>query len=85
MDVRGVLNQADVGPVVGELDLLDHDGGVTAHDVPGPGDALPENTVLWRIRPLVIVEHLDERDFECSFKFGQVDLSVTLTEAFTLR
>lgn len=45
MDVWGVLDLADVGPVVGELDLLDHDGGITGHDVSGPGDSLTENTV----------------------------------------
>lgn len=61
MDVRGVLDLADEGPVVGELDLLDHDGGVTAHDVSSPDDALPKNSILWRIRPLVEIEHL-ERD-----------------------
>lgn len=58
VDVGGVLDLADVRAVVGELDLLNYDGGVAAHDVAGPTDALPENALQWRIRPLLVVEHL---------------------------
>lgn len=63
VDVWGVLDLAGEGPVVGELDLLHHDGGITAHHVSGPGDPLPEDSFLWRIRPLVEVEHLKRDTF----------------------
>lgn len=58
VNVRRVLDLADEGSIVGELDLLDDDGGVAAHDVPRPGDPLPEEAIGWRIRPKVVVEHL---------------------------
>lgn len=45
VDIRRILDLADVSAVVGELDLLKYNGGVTAHDVASPGDALPEDAV----------------------------------------
>lgn len=57
VDIRRVLDLADVGAVVGELDLLKYDGGVTAHDVAGPLDTLPENALYRRIWFLLVVEH----------------------------
>lgn len=36
VNIRRVFHLADVGAVVGELDLLKYDGGITAHDVTGP-------------------------------------------------
>lgn len=83
MDVWGVLDLADVGPVVGELDLLEHDGGITAHDVSGPGDTLPENSVYWWKRPLVIVEHLKRDTFTSEvegFSSGQIKYWPQLAE-----
>lgn len=43
VDIRRILNLADVSTIVGELDLLKNDGGVSAHDITGPADTLPEN------------------------------------------
>lgn len=68
VDVWGILDLADEGPIVGELDLLDHDGGIAGYDISGPGDSLPEDSVLWRIRSLVVVEHL-KRDTLTNTRF----------------
>lgn len=45
MNIRWILDLADVSAVVGELDLLNYDGGVPAHDITGPRDTLPENAI----------------------------------------
>lgn len=43
MDIRWVLHLAGVGAIVGKLYFLDYDGGITAHDITGPRNALPEH------------------------------------------
>lgn len=58
MNIRRILHLANVGAVIGEFDLLNDDGGVAAHHVSSPEDALPEDAIRWRIRPLLVVEHL---------------------------
>lgn len=45
MNIRRILDLADVSAIVGELDLLNYDGGVTAHDITSPNNTLPENAV----------------------------------------
>lgn len=45
VDIRWILDLADVSAVVGELDLSNYDGSVTAHDVTSPSDTLPENAL----------------------------------------
>lgn len=57
VNIRRVLDLADVGAVVGEFDLLKYDGGVTAHDVTGPRHPLLENALYGRIWPLLVVEN----------------------------
>lgn len=58
VDVGRILDLADIGAIVGELDLLNDDGGIAAHDVPGPDHSLPENAIRRRIWPLLVVEDL---------------------------
>lgn len=58
VNIRRILDLADVRAVVGELDLLNDDGGVAAHHVTSPDDTLPENAFRRGIRPLLVVEHL---------------------------
>lgn len=67
MYIRWVLDLARVSAVVGKLDLFNYDGGVTAHDISGPRDALPEHVVCWRKRSLVEIEHLKKElnGFRC--------------------
>lgn len=59
MDIRWILDLADVSAVVGELDLFKYDGGITAHDITIPRDTLPENAINRRIWSLLVVEHLE--------------------------
>lgn len=61
VNVGRILDLADERAVVGELDLLYDDGGVAAHHVPGPDDALPENAIGRRVRSLLVVEDLREQ------------------------
>lgn len=56
--VRRILDLADVSAVVGELHLLQYDGGVAAHDIAGPTDALSENAIDRGVWFLLVVEHL---------------------------
>lgn len=58
MDIWRILDLADVSAVVGELDLLNYDGGITAHDITVPSDTLPENAIYRRIWSQLVVEHL---------------------------
>ena len=58
MDIRRILDLADVSAVVSELDLLKYDGGVTAHDIASPTDTLSENAIDGGIWFLLVVEHL---------------------------
>lgn len=58
MDVRRVLDLADVRAVVGEFHLSDYDGGIAAQDVTGPKDSVPENAVGGWILFLLEVKHL---------------------------
>lgn len=58
VNVRRILDLADVGAVKGELDLLNDDGGIAAHDVTGPDDPLPEKAVRSGVWPLLVVEDL---------------------------
>lgn len=61
VNVGRILDLADIRAVIGELDLLEDDGGVPAHYVPGPDDPLPENAIGRGIRPLLVVEDLERR------------------------
>lgn len=61
VNIRRILDLADVRAVVGELDLLKDDGGIAAHDVPSPDDSLPENAIRRGIWPLLVVEHLKRK------------------------
>lgn len=45
VDIRRIFDLADVSTIVGELDLLKYDGGITAHDITSPSDTLPENAL----------------------------------------
>lgn len=58
VNVRRILDLADVGAVKGELDLLNDDGGIAAHDVTGPDHPLPEKAVRSGVWPLLVVEDL---------------------------
>lgn len=58
MDVWGVLHLTDVGAIVGELDLLNFNGGITTHDIPGPLDSSPKNAFHGWIWFLLVVEQL---------------------------
>ncbi len=58
MNIRRVFDLADVGAIVGELDLVKYDGGVTARDVSSPRDTLPKDALYRRIWALLVVEHL---------------------------
>lgn len=58
MGIRRVLHLAGVGAIVGKLYFFDYDGGITAHDITGPRNALPEQAVRRRIRFLVVIENL---------------------------
>lgn len=60
MNIRWILDLADVSAIVGEFDLLNYDGGITAHDITSPRDTLPENTFQRGIWPLLVVEYLKE-------------------------
>lgn len=60
MNIRRILDLADVSAIVGELDLLNYDGGVTAHDITSPNNTLPENAVWRRIWSLLVVEYLNK-------------------------
>ncbi len=61
VDIRRILDMADVSAVVGELHLLKYDGGITAHDITVPRDTLPENALYRRIWSPLVVEHLKVR------------------------
>lgn len=61
VNVRRVLDLADEGAVIGELDPLNDDGGVAAHHVAGPEDTLPENAINGGVRPLLVVEDLKKK------------------------
>lgn len=58
VNVRRILDLADVRAVIGELDLLNDDGGIAAHYVTSPDDTPPENAIRWGIWPLLVVEDL---------------------------
>lgn len=65
VNIWRILDLADISAVVGELDLLKYDRGVTAHDIAGPRDAFPEDAIYRRICSLLVVEH---RLFSAWFK-----------------
>lgn len=58
VNIWWVLDLADVRAVIGELDLLNDDGGVAAHHITSPDDTLPENAIRWGVGFLLVVEHL---------------------------
>lgn len=58
VNIRRILDLADIRAVIDELDLLKDDGGIAAHDVTSPDDTLPENAIRWGIWPLLVVEYL---------------------------
>lgn len=58
MNIWRILDLADKGAVIAELDLLYDDGGVAAHHVTGPDDALPENAIRRWVWSLLVVEDL---------------------------
>lgn len=61
MDIGWVLHLADVSAVVGELDLSNYDGGIAAHDVTSPGNALSEESFLWKKWFPLVVKYLQEK------------------------
>lgn len=58
VNIRRILDLADKGAVIAELDLLYDDGGVAAHHVTSPDDALPENAIRRWVWSLLVVEDL---------------------------
>lgn len=58
VNIRRILDLADKGAVIAELDLLYDDGSVAAHHVTSPDDALPENAVRRWVWSLLVVEDL---------------------------
>lgn len=61
VDIRWIPHLADVCSIVGEHHLSNYDGGITAHDITGPGDAFHEDALQRRVWFLLVVEHLHKR------------------------
>lgn len=57
VDIGRILDLAGVSAIVGELNLSNYDGCITAHDVTSPNDALPESALYRKIWFLLEVEH----------------------------
>lgn len=58
MNIRWIFDLASVRAIVGELDLLKCDGGISTHDITSPDNTFPENTIKRRVWSLLIMEYL---------------------------